>query len=94
MSTEHVHHLKLAAVDKTGFKNQFGIVPEEMFGNLLQALKELGLISIGGTNIRLTSEGIKYADFISRLFYSDEVRERAIKAGFSRDKKSSEGGCL
>jgi len=86
--------LKLAAIDKTGFKNQFGVVPEEMFGNLLQALKELGLISISDTNIKLTPEGIKYADFISRLFYSDEIRDKALKAGFSRDKNLPEGGCL
>ncbi|MBI5044250.1 MAG: radical SAM family heme chaperone HemW [Nitrospirae bacterium] len=84
--------LKLAAVDKTGFKKQFGMVPEEMFGNLLQALKELRMVGISDTTIRLTPDGIKYADFISRLFYSDEIRNKAMKAGFNRDKKSPEGG--
>ncbi|MDA8240640.1 MAG: hypothetical protein M0Z67_09765 [Nitrospiraceae bacterium] len=83
---------RLAAVDKTGFKNQFGIFPEEIFGDMLQALKELGLISISDTNIRLTAEGIKYADFIARLFYSEDIRDKVQKSGFSRDKKLPEGG--
>ena len=44
-------------VDKIEFKQRFGKIPEQVFPQQLQRLKEKGLIEIDGEEIRITKLG-------------------------------------
>jgi len=44
-------------IDKVDFKQRFGKLPEDVFAQQLQRLKEKGLIEIDGKEIRITKLG-------------------------------------
>lgn len=73
-----IETLKLGFIDKKYFQDGFGKAIEEVFGNELKALEEMGLIEDGGREIRYTFEGLRYSKEMRYLFASEEARKRLV----------------
>jgi oxygen-independent coproporphyrinogen-3 oxidase len=63
-------------VDKTEFKQKFGKIPEEVFPQQLQRLKEKGLIEIDGKEIRITKLGDIWKGNIAWEFAPENLAQK------------------
>lgn len=55
-------------IEKTNFEERYGFKPEEKFGECLDKLERLGLISNSKTEIKLTYAGKLFAEEVARYF--------------------------
>ena len=66
------------------FLADFADDPRETFADEFGILREEGLVAEDADSIRLTPKGVKYADIVGQLFFSDRVR--AVIAEFEYDE--------
>lgn len=63
--------VKCLSVNARKFKEIFGVEINNIFGDVLDRLESLGLVTIGNTFIKLTEKGKIYVDNISKMFYTE-----------------------
>lgn len=59
---------EMKGINKEAFRNKFGRPLEEIYGNVLQNLTQLGLIEESGPSVRLTERGIEISNLVLAEF--------------------------
>ena len=75
--------MKKGQVDKKVFSSKFGVNPEEVYPEIIEILKELGLIEITDTEIRLTYLGELYSEEVAIQFFTEETRKAVGNKGYA-----------
>jgi oxygen-independent coproporphyrinogen-3 oxidase len=70
--------LGLFDLDVESFTVQFGIAPQQHFGDEFAFLERKGLITIAAGSVRLTDRGRTYRDNVAQYLFSDQVREAVM----------------
>lgn len=70
MSRYMVLGLKCISVSKQKFKELYNVEIEDVYGDVLKKLENLGLVSIDDSHIKLTEKGTIYVDNVSKAFYT------------------------
>lgn len=70
MSRFMVLGLKCISVSKQKFKELYNVEIEDVFGDALKKLGNLGLVSVDELSVKLTEKGKIYVDNVSKAFYT------------------------
>jgi oxygen-independent coproporphyrinogen III oxidase len=65
------------------FTSTFGVDAREMFGEELDGLREEELVNLSSERVRLTARGVRHADIVGQVFFSQRVR--ALVESFEYD---------
>jgi oxygen-independent coproporphyrinogen-3 oxidase len=66
--------LSLNNLDRQAFRSVHGVDVEDVFGDILSVLREIGMLTDDGQSLRLTAAGTRVRDVIVQAFFSPEVR--------------------
>ncbi len=70
-----IQSLLYDGLDLRDFRGQFGADAYSLFRPQWQALEEEGCVTVGEDAIRLTARGVRHADVVGQLFFSERVRQ-------------------
>lgn len=70
-------------INRSGFKDKFGVTLQEAFPAELGFVMERGLMEWTSESLRLTEEGVKQVNGVIALFYSGAVKAHLIKLSSS-----------
>jgi oxygen-independent coproporphyrinogen-3 oxidase len=73
---ETIFKLRQSGLDRRDFKAEFGIDVENVFGDVLQKLEKLEMITKDGDLIKLSYKGMLFADEVFKQFSSRAYFER------------------
>jgi len=71
-------------VDKKGFMQRFGVSVESVYGQTLARLEAAGVVDSTSEHLRLTRDGLLFADEVCVALYAEEDKEALKEAGASR----------
>ena len=74
MSRFFVLGLKFFRVSRGTFMSEFGMPPEDIFGDTLEHLVERGMLDLDGDDYVLTRTGRYYSNNVSKEFFTGENR--------------------
>jgi oxygen-independent coproporphyrinogen-3 oxidase len=69
-----IQSLLYDGLDLNDFRAAFGADAQGLFLPQWQALREEGCVTAGADRIRLTARGVRHADVVGQLFFSERVR--------------------
>jgi oxygen-independent coproporphyrinogen-3 oxidase len=70
-----IQSLLYDGLDRSDFRACFGADANALFRSQWQALEEEGCVTVGADAIRLTARGVRHADVVGQLFFSDRVQQ-------------------
>jgi oxygen-independent coproporphyrinogen-3 oxidase len=69
-----IQSLLFDGLEVPAFRREFAVCPREVYADLWEALLAEGCVRDDGTHIRLGPRGIRHADIVGQLFFSERVR--------------------
>jgi oxygen-independent coproporphyrinogen-3 oxidase len=69
-----IQSLLYDGLDLNDFRTHFGADAQDLFRPQWQALQEEGCVAAGADRVRLTARGVRHADVVGQLFFSERVR--------------------